>query len=55
MNNVKTKKKPEFGYAVLLLLVLAAILVCGLSVIKAPLAVIMFISWLVVNLFAIRL
>lgn len=52
---MKEKKVPEFSYAVLLLFVLASILVIGLSVIKAPLAVIMFVAWLVVNLFAIRL
>lgn len=55
MENIKEKKKPEFGYAIIILLTLAAILVYGLSVIKAPLAVIMFIAWIVVNLFAIRL
>lgn len=55
MENIKEKKRPEFGYAIIILLTLAAILVYGLSVIKAPLAVIMFIAWIVVNLFAIRL
>lgn len=55
MQNIKEKKIPEFGYAIIILLTLAAILVYGLSVLKAPLAVIMFITWIVVNLFAIRL
>lgn len=55
MENIKEKKRPEFGYAIIIILTLAAILVYGLSVIKAPLAVIMFIAWIVVNLFAIRL
>lgn len=55
MENIKEKKRPEFSYAIIILLTLAAILVYGLSVFKAPLAVIMFIAWIVVNLFAIRL
>ncbi len=55
MENIKEKKRPEFGYAIIILLTLAAILVYGLSVLKAPLAVIVFIAWIVVNLFAIRL
>ena len=55
MENIKEKKRPEFGYAIIILLTQAAILVYGLSVLKAPLAVIVFIAWIVVNLFAIRL
>lgn len=49
------KKRPEFGYALLLLAVLSIILVYGLTIVKAPLAVIMFIAWIVVNIFALRL
>lgn len=55
MNEITQKKRPEFWYAVLILLVLAGILVYGLTVIQTPLAVIMFIAWIVINLFAIRL
>ena len=49
------KKKPSFWYAVLMLFCLAAMLVIGLTMLKAPLAVVMFLAWLVINLFAMKL
>ena len=52
---VLMKKRPTFGYSVLLLVSLAAMLIVGLTILKAPLAVVMFLAWLVVNLFAIKL
>lgn len=54
-DSVLMKKRPSFGYSVLLLVTLAAMLILGLTILKAPLAVVMFIAWLVVNLFAIKL
>ena len=56
MKNVNgVKKKPSFWYAVLMLFCLAAMLVIGLTMLKAPLAVVMFLAWLVINLFAMKL
>ena len=54
-DSVLMKKRPSFGYSVLLLVTLAAMLILGLTILKAPLAVVMFLGWLVVNLFAIKL
>ena len=54
-DSVLMKKRPSFGYSVLLLVTLAAMLILGLTILKAPLAVVMFLAWLVVNLFAIKL
>lgn len=53
--SIKQKKNPTLGYSILLLISLAVMLVVGLTIIKAPLAVIMFLAWLVVNAFAIKL
>lgn len=54
-NVIMTKKDPSCGYAVLMLLTLSALLVVGMTVFNAPLAVIMFLGWLVINLFALKL
>lgn len=53
--SVLTKKTPSFRYSVVLLVSLALMLVVGLTILKAPLAVVMFLAWLVVNVFAIKL
>ncbi len=52
---MRQKKRPSFLYSVLLLVSLASMLIVGLTIYKAPLAVIMFLAWLLVNVFAIRL
>lgn len=41
---VLMKKRPTFGYSVLLLVSLAAMLIVGLTILKAPLAVVMFLA-----------
>ena len=53
--SVLEKKRPSFAYSVLLLITLAIMLVVGLTILKAPLAVVMFVAWLVVDAFAIKL
>lgn len=55
MNETKTqlpKKEPSFAYASLVLVTIAIIMVCGIRIFQAPLAVVMFLSWLIVNFFA---
>lgn len=54
-NAITSKKAPSCGYAVMMLLTLSVLLVVGMTVFRAPLAVIMFLMWLVVNLFALKL
>lgn len=49
------RRRPSFTYATIILLSLAAVLVIGLTIYNAPIAVVMFLSWLLVNAFAIPL
>ncbi|MDO5718978.1 MAG: Na+/H+ antiporter NhaC [Tissierellia bacterium] len=54
-DKIRTKVSPSVGYAVLILVTLAIILISGIRVFNAPLAVIMFLAWIVINAFAYKL
>lgn len=51
----REKKLPSFGYALFTLLLIAAFMVTGIKFLGAPLNVVMFLSWILVNVLTIRL
>ena len=52
---MKGKKAPSFGYSACTLAILAIFMVVGLRILKAPLNVVAFLAWLLVNLLALKL
>lgn len=51
----REKKPPSFGYALFTLLLIAAFMVTGIKFLGAPLNVVMFLSWILVNILTLRL
>ncbi|MEG0306803.1 MAG: Na+/H+ antiporter NhaC [Clostridium sp.] len=52
---MKEKQIPSFGYSLFTLLLLAAFMVVGMRFLGAPLNVVMFLAWILVNLMSLKL
>lgn len=52
---MKEKQTPSFAYSAVILLALAGFMVLGLQVWKAPLNVVIFLAWILMNLLSLRL
>lgn len=52
---MREKKTPSFAYSLFTLIAIAAFMVVGMKFLGAPLNVVMFLSWMLVNVIALRL
>ena len=50
--NLDVKKTPSLRFSLILLFIIGTFMVVGIRVFKAPLAVVMFLAWLIINAFA---
>ena len=50
--NLDVKKTPSLGFSLILLFIIGTFMVVGIRVFKAPLAVVMFLAWIIINAFA---
>lgn len=52
---MKEKTTPSFAYSLFTLIILAIFMIVGIRVLGAPLNVVMFLAWMLVNLLSLRL